>query len=1366
MAEGCGLLSAQLLWDWVWLVFCIGVFAIGSCTERELDQQRGLPKSNGRRFRVHQRSDRLRMNGRVVFLVLLLGSTTFHVVIESEGRLGCLGDPMLWYSHGCASFVSEDKWDRRLGWIQPNQLFYLHHLRSCAASPWGATRGCSSSTNGLGTDVPIMYGILSPLRMTRGRFFQGLYLGTLCWWTYRVEDRLRCVVSGISMLAWVFDFHFDRSICRGISVLGGFWLSKQMPIGGRLLLLAIVGSYPAFPREVASSTLGGVADMEVDEDQVRIFDARDSVGADAELAELFGCGIEEIQQLARDSLPSGPRSVQHTLYCPIAGCARSRGVGPAWQSKEALRAHVDLHCIGELQGRPSDAWFHEQRWQGCRVCGKTLSTRIASGVHAKCWPQVRPSGHLVTPHSAQDDLPTLQDIFTCPIFTKDYLPAEVWPLVRIEYAKLLSAVVSQNRLDAWDPLPTEVGGRGVGDDTVGQAQARRAWIELLMFPKSVCRQNRRGQRRGQAIAFTKSLLTRWRLGERKGLWDEAVMAARTRKPRGDSNQTLERREAEVRRLVALGRSGQAMKRLVSPGLAASNEQIRQKLLAKFPPSPAGKLQRTALPPTPEIPLDVLFQSLKSFPTGSGPGPDGLRADFLKGFVGHSLDSEYLMTLHRFIRIVVDAELPEGLRPWMAGGTLVGVGKVDKSGHPVALDQDARPIVMGQVFRKLAFKCSFRLDSGTIKARLLPRQLAVAVGGGAEALVHSTRMWVAQNKCNQDMVLLQKDVKNAFNTVHPHEFLIDCRQYAPASSRFAEWCYGAPSHLVYEGELYPSSRGQQGCPLMMALFCLVRRRHAEEAREAAGSSPPFEPEYADDSFSGGRVQDVLRCFREEIKLAEKYGFSYDLSQCTLYLLAGDEFRGDVSGFQALGVRIQTGTDIQMLKAPVCGQTPFMKELCDGKIVRFEQLFRALEQLQSRHVAFHLLQKTMGFCQLQFLARTSPRHFLEGLFTWYDARYRQALENILGRAIPDVSWRQACLHPKHGGLGLTPESFPIGDHDCHRADIAYVVASRFTSELCAQLVTLHPNYSILGWAVATQRLEALCPTWKDAFQRDDTRLKFQELVAQGVEASRRTFLGTLSSLDLTRMKSYGESWADGWVCSAPNLTFGTCFTNVAFSDALSMRLGLQVFDGDEGCGMCPQVSDSWGHHCIACPMIGKTPLHNCVRDEIFRGLSGGGIGLKLEPSGLLPATPDLRPADILTIPTPLCRQSAWNFLPRVALDFAIVSQFIAGGSVSNTERYAEQKRTNRQIQQRCHEQGIGFEPIVFDYAGGLNVEGRRILDSLCKAADEPLGRPPGRTRSLLQERISILLQRHVHVCLERRRTVHRREPEILAENFVLA
>ena len=50
-------------------------------------------------------------------------------------------------------------------------------------------------------------------------------------------------------------------------------------------------------------------------------------------------------------------------------------------------------------------------------------------------------------------------------------------------------------------------------------------------------------------------------------------------------------------------------------------------------------------------------------------------------------------------------------------------------------------------------------------------------------------------------------------------------------------------------------------------------------------------------------------------------------------------------------------------------------------------------------------------------------------------------------------------------------------------------------------------------------------------------------------------------------------------------------------------------------------------------------------------------------------------------------------------------------------------------RCREQGIGFEPIVFDHARGMNEEGQRILDSLCKAIDGPNGRQPGRTRYML-------------------------------------
>ena len=152
-------------------------------------------------------------------------------------------------------------------------------------------------------------------------------------------------------------------------------------------------------------------------------------------------------------------------------------------------------------------------------------------------------------------------------------------------------------------------------------------------------------------------------------------------------------------------------------------------------------------------MELVFKSLQSFPIGSGPGPDRLRADFLKGIVGQSLDSEVLYVLCRLLQIYVDMEVPDILQPWLAGGSLIGIGKIGQSGRSIALDRDARPIVMGQIFRKLAFKCTFRLDAEGIRTRLLPHQLAVVVAGDAEALIYSARNWIAQNKGGEDMIFL-------------------------------------------------------------------------------------------------------------------------------------------------------------------------------------------------------------------------------------------------------------------------------------------------------------------------------------------------------------------------------------------------------------------------------------------------------------------------------------------------------------------------------------------------------------------------------------------------------------------------------------
>ena len=197
---------------------------------------------------------------------------------------------------------------------------------------------------------------------------------------------------------------------------------------------------------------------------------------------------------------------------------------------------------------------------GCKV-----SSRNASGIHPKCWPQARGrNDDLVAISSCPSDLidlPSLEDIFTTPIFTKDHLVAEFWPLVRTEYLKLLREDVIANRRDAWDPLPKPGGGFAIGMDCLLKQRSRRAWLERLMFPKAV---NKRGQRWGQALAFTKALLIRWSLGERRGLWDEAVMVSRSRSKKWGGRGTWDSVESEVRRLVAwavLGKPLSAWSRL-------------------------------------------------------------------------------------------------------------------------------------------------------------------------------------------------------------------------------------------------------------------------------------------------------------------------------------------------------------------------------------------------------------------------------------------------------------------------------------------------------------------------------------------------------------------------------------------------------------------------------------------------------------------------------------------------------------------------------------------------------------------------------------------------------------------------------------
>ena len=311
-------------------------------------------------------------------------------------------------------------------------------------------------------------------------------------------------------------------------------------------------------------------------------------------------------------------------------------------------------------------------------------------------------------------MPTMEDIFLAPVFTKEYIPDGLLDMARSLYCQAIAEVLHYSIPHAWDHLPTDEGGQGA-PDTPEMQRARRAWTELTMFPKAVLRQHKRGQRANQSYAFTKALLLRWRDGERESLWAELPQPGGRRKQREDT--TRSRQEACVR-LAGLNRPGAAMQRLVSPGLAGCTQKVKAKLLAKFPAFDHDNCPpRLASPLPAQIAAEAVARSIRSFPRGAGAGPTGLRADFLAQCIGRGDDDPYVQTFRDLAQLFADGYAPSYLRSWYGGGSLVGVGKPGKS-----LEEDARPIVTGEVWRRLAFKCTFAADRAHIVEHLRPNQV--------------------------------------------------------------------------------------------------------------------------------------------------------------------------------------------------------------------------------------------------------------------------------------------------------------------------------------------------------------------------------------------------------------------------------------------------------------------------------------------------------------------------------------------------------------------------------------------------------------------------------------------------------------------
>ena len=201
------------------------------------------------------------------------------------------------------------------------------------------------------------------------------------------------------------------------------------------------------------------------------------------------------------------------------------------------------------------------------------------------------------------------------------------------------------------------------------------------------------------------------------------------------------------------------------------------------------------------------------------------------------------------------------------------------------------------------------------------------------------------------------------------------------------------------------------------------------------------------------------------------------------------------------------------------------------------------------------------------------------------------------------------------------------------------------------------------------------------------------------------------DLARLKGVAAPKAGMWLEAPPDRNLGLRLSNAEVRSRVSRRLGKEICE--EGpCPLCFGVMDRWGVHAESCMSGGdKTIVHHCTRNSIKRQCRLANFGPQLEKGidRMLGLDSDgkendrgrERPADVLLVQArDVCTGSGERVDGKVALDVAVVCPQAAGHrssaaseSLGAAEDYVRHKCSRADMEVRCRNAGVAFQPMVF-------------------------------------------------------------------------
>ena len=186
------------------------------------------------------------------------------------------------------------------------------------------------------------------------------------------------------------------------------------------------------------------------------------------------------------------------------------------------------------------------------------------------------------------------------------------------------------------------------------------------------------------------------------------------------------------------------------------------------------------------------------------------------------------------------------------------------------------------------------------------------------------------------------------------------------------------------------------------------------------NPVYNKWYMDDGGIIGDVETLQQAWKIIQERGPEMGLYLNPSKCEWTWL--DPECKDLCPIQLKGVaaedqvKLVPHDHIEMLGVPL-GSVKFNSEFVEKKLMkRLSRTVTALSEFEDSQAAFYLLRVSYSIVRAVHFMRTTPLEHWRDHAKSFDKLMRKAVETILGTPLPEHSYKQSCLTPKLGGMGM--------------------------------------------------------------------------------------------------------------------------------------------------------------------------------------------------------------------------------------------------------------------------------------------------------------------------------------------------------------